>query len=117
MPTADALYRWNRTTGNDQYIVTIGLFQQIKGWELDGGFRHLQTISGGDIIYDPNNPSAIVYPRDAREINDSIEAGFSYTTSKWHIRYGFQSRTVFGGNNTDRTFWVGGSMDIPIGGK
>src|SRR3974377_559614 len=25
---ADGLYRWNRTTGNDQYITVIGLFQQ-----------------------------------------------------------------------------------------
>ena len=113
----DALYRWNRTTGNDQYIIAVGLFQQIKGWELDVGYRHMQTISGGDIIYDPNDPSAIDYPREVREINDSIEAGFSYTTSKRHFRYGFQSRTVFDGNNTDRAFWVGGSLDIPIGGK
>jgi len=113
----DALYRWNRTTGNDQYIVVLGLFQQIKGWELDVGYRHLQTISGGDIIYDPNNPSAIDYPRGVREINDSIEAGFSYTTSKHHFRYAFNTRTVFDGNNTDRAFWVGGSLDIPIGGK
>ena len=113
----DALYRWNRTTGNDQYIVAIGVFQQIKGWELDAGYRHLQTLSGGDIIYDPNDPASIVYPRDARENSDAFEAGFSYTTSKRHIRYGFHSRTVLDGNNSDRKFWVGGSVDIPIGGK
>ena len=113
----DALYRWNRTTGNDQYIVALGLFQQIKGWELDVGYRHLQTLSGGDIIYDLNDPAGIVYPRDVRENNDAFEAGFSYTTSKRHIRYGFHSLTVFDGNNSDRKFWVGGSIDIPIGGK
>jgi hypothetical protein len=112
----DALYRWNRTTGNDQYMVAVGLFQQIRGWELDVGYRHMQTISGGDIIYDPNNPSQIDYPRDVREINEAIEAGFSYTTSKHHFRYGFNTRTVFAGNNTDRKFWIGGSIDIPIGG-
>jgi hypothetical protein len=113
----DALYRWNRTTGNDQYITTLGLFQQIKQWELDAGYRHLQTLSGGDIhIPDPNDLSSLVYPRDTREIQDSIEAGFSYTTSKRHIRYGFHSRTVFNGNNTDSKFWVGGSVDIPFGG-
>jgi hypothetical protein len=118
---ADALYRWNRTTGNDQYMTTFGLFQQIKGWELDVGYRHLQTISGSDIVYpvDPANNGGldIIYPRDTREINDAIEAGFSYTTSKRHFRYGFHSRTVFAGNNTDRKFWVGGSVDIPFGGK
>lgn len=114
----DALYRWNRTTGNDQYITVIGLFQQIKGWELDVGYRHLQTLSGADITFtDPADPTTLVYPRDTRETQDAIEAGFSYTTAKRHIRYGFHSRTVFEGNNTDRKFWVGGSIDIPFGGK
>ncbi len=115
----DGLFRWNRTTANDQYFVVMGLFQQIKGWELDVGYRHLQSITGDDIVfgYDPANPGVIQYPRDLREINDSIEAGFSYTTSKRHIRYGFHSRTVFDGNNSDRKFWVGGSIDIPFGGK
>jgi len=114
----DALYRWNRTTGNDQYIAAVGLFQQIKGWELDVGYRRMQTISGTDISFaDPNDLSTIVYPRDPREINDAIEAGFSYTTSKRHWRYGFYSRTVLDGNNSDSKFWVGGSIDIPIGGK
>src|SRR5437016_3213071 len=72
----DVLYRWNRTTGNDQYIATLGLFQQIGNWELDAGYRHLQTISGGSISFDPNDPSGLVYPRDTREINNAIEAGF-----------------------------------------
>jgi hypothetical protein len=110
----DILYRWNKTTGNDQYIASIGLFQQIKRWELDVGYRHLQTLSGGDIFFDPNG--VIVYPRDVREINDAIEAGFSYTTPKRKFRYGFHCRSVFGGNNTDRKFWVGGSADFPFGG-
>jgi hypothetical protein len=111
----DALFRWNRTTGNDQYETAVGLFQQIKGWELDAGYRHLQSITGEDIVLNPDH--TIYYPRDLREINDSIEAGFSYTTSKRHIRYGFNSRIVFDGSNTDRAFWVGGSLDVPVGGK
>jgi len=116
----DLLYRWNRTTGNDQYIAAIGLFQQIKGWELDVGYRHLQTLSGSDIIYPvpaSNGDLTIIYPRDVREINDAIEAGFSYTTSKRHWRFGFHSLTVIGGNNSDKKFWIGGSVDIPFGGK
>jgi len=113
----DGLFRWNRTTGNDQYITVIGLFQQIKGWELDVGYRHLQTINGDDIVFDSSDPTSIVYPRELREINDSIEAGFSYTTSKKHLRWGFHSRTVFAGSNTDKKFWVGASLDIPFGGK
>ena len=40
---ADGLYRWNLTTGNDQFVTVVGLFQKIKGWELDVGYRHLQT--------------------------------------------------------------------------
>jgi hypothetical protein len=111
----DAYYRWNRTTGNDQYMTTIGLFQQIKGWELDVGYRHLQTISGGDIVLNADN--SVDYPRAVREISDAIEAGFSYTTSKHRIRYGFHTRTIFDGSNTDSKFWIGGSIDVPFGGK
>jgi len=111
----DGLFRWNRTTGNDEYMTVIGLFQQIKGWELALGYRHLQTISGGDVVL--NADQSVSYPRGVREINDSIEAGFSYTTSKQRIRYGFETRTIFDGSNTDRKFWFGGSIQIPFGGK
>jgi hypothetical protein len=108
----DVLYRWNRTTQNDQYITDIGLFQQIKGWELDLGYRHLQTLSGGDIVVTQNE--AILYPRDVRENNDAIDAGFSYTTSKRRLRYAFHARKVIDGNNTDSKFWVGGSLEMPF---
>jgi hypothetical protein len=113
----DALFRWNRTTANDQYIVAVGLFQQIKGWEIQAGYRHLGSTSGEDIVYDPNNPSAIYYPVSVRENNDSIEAGFSYTTSKRHWVYGFYSRTVLDGANSDGKFWFGGYLNVPFGGK
>ena len=72
---------------------------------------------GDDISFDPADPTSLVYPRDVREISDAIEAGFSYTTSKRHIRYGFHSRTIFDGNNTDRKFWLGGSIDLPFSPK
>jgi hypothetical protein len=81
------------------------------------GYRHMQTISGGNIQYDPANPQDLYYPRAPREINDSIEAGFSYTTSTRHWRYGFHTRTIFDGSNTDRKFWIGASIDIPFGGE
>jgi hypothetical protein len=114
----DALYRWNLTTENDNYIVAAGLYQKYRGWELDGGYRHLQTLSGSDIYFSTNGVlDSIVYPREVREISDSIQAGFSYTTSKLHWKYGFHSLVVFGGNNTDRKPWFGASLDIPIGGK
>ena len=116
----DSLYRWNRTTGNDQYIVAVGLFQQIKGWEVDLGYKHLQTLSGSDIIY-PVDPASngglnIIYPRDPRENYDALEFGFSYTTATRFWRYGFHLASVVDGNNTDSKLWVGGSIDIPFGG-
>ncbi len=114
----DALYRWNRTTGNDNYVIAVGLFQQIKGWELAVGYMHVQTLSGGDVEFAvPGDLSTIVYPRDVRENNDSIQAGFSYTTSKRFWRYGFHTRTIVDGNNSDSKFWIGGSIDIPFGGN
>jgi hypothetical protein len=115
----DALFRWNRTTGNDQFIGSFGFFQQIKGWELDAGYRRLQTLSGTDLIYDPNtgilstsgsDPNAF---SELREINDSIEAGFSYTTKR-HIKFSFYTRTVFDGNNSDQKFWIGGGIQMPF---
>ncbi len=111
----DGLYRWNRTTGNDQYILAAGLFQQIKGWEVDVGYKHLQTLSGSDILYPASNGGYnIIYPRDPRENYDALEFGFSYTTSKRHWRYAFQLSSVLDGNNTDSKLWVGGSVDIPF---
>jgi len=106
----DALFRWNRTTANDQYIVSAGLFQEIKGWELNAGFRHLGSTSGEDINLTPT----FYYPVAVRENNDAIEAGFNYTTSKRHWQYGFYTRTVVDGANSDGKFWFGGYINIPI---
>ena len=110
---ADSLFRWNRTSANDQYIVACGFFQEIKGWELNAGYRHLQTISGEDLRYDPVT-GCIDYPRAVRENNDAVEAGFSYTTLKRRIRYEFVTRTVFDGSNTDKKFWIGAGISVPL---
>ena len=111
----DVLFRWMRTTRADQYIGSVGLFQEINGWELNVGYRHLQSIAGDDLVLTPTPPTfTIAYPRAVRENSDAIEAGFSYTTSKWHIRYGFHSRTIFDGSNTDKKFWLGASIDVPF---
>lgn len=114
----DLLFRWVKTSRNDQFIGAVGFFQEIKGWELNVGYRHLQSISGDDITLTPNTAPAagftVTYPRAVRENNDAFEAGFSYTTSKRHIRYGFHSRTIFDGSNTDKKFWVGASIDVPF---
>jgi hypothetical protein len=115
----DGLFRYNRTIGNSQYIIAAGLFQEIKGWEVDFGYKHLQTLSGSDITYpvDPatHNGFNIIYPRDPRENYDAIEFGFSYVTLKRHFRYGFHLSSVVDGNNSDAKFFLGGSIDIPIG--
>ena len=111
----DLLYRWNMTTENDNYMIAVGLFQQIKGWELDAGYMHMQTVSGTDITFAaPGVLYTINYPRDVREITDSIQAGFSYTTSKRHWKYGFHANIVVDGNNSDNKPWFGASIEIPI---
>ena len=110
---ADGLFRWNKTSANDQYIVSVGFFQQIQRWELNAGYRHLGSISGNDIQYNPTT-HFIFYPRSVRENNDSIEAGFSYHTLKRQIRYGFYTRSVWDGSNTDRKFWVGAYVEVPF---
>ena len=114
----DLLYTWNMTTENNNYMIATGFFQQIKGWELDVGYMHMQTLSGTDITFGvPGALSTINYPKDVREIFDSIQAGFSYTTSKRHWRYAFHSTIVVDGNNSDNKPWFGGSIEIPFGGK
>ncbi|SPE61319.1 conserved hypothetical protein [Verrucomicrobia bacterium] len=114
----DVLYRWEHTLGNDQYIAAVGLFQQIKNWELDIAYRHMQAISGEDIVVGPpaggGAYNGITYPTDVREISDSIDAGFSYTTSKRHIRYAFHARKTFDGSNTDSPLWLGAYLDFPF---
>ena len=115
----DGWYRWMHTTGNDQYMLSGGLFQELGRWELDVGLRHLQATSGDDIVLIGNSVpyNGIVYKADTREISESVDAGFSYTTSKAHIRYGFHARKTFDGRNTDSKLWLGASIDIPFGGK
>ena len=121
----DALYRWEHTVGADQYMASVGLFQEIKNWEIDVGYRHLQTLSGEDIMLGPgpnsqgayNSPVTVGqnwYPTDVREISDSIDAGFNYTTTKKHWRFGFHARKTFDGSNTDSPLWLGASLDIPL---
>lgn len=108
----DAAFRWNRTTANDQLLLGVGFFHQIKGWELDVGYRRLHSTSGDDLkLYSDHS---IYYPRGVREIYDAVEAGFSYTTPKRRIRYGFWTRTVLDGSNTDAKFWLGGYVSVPF---
>jgi hypothetical protein len=109
----DSLFRWNHTSANDHYIVSVGLFQQLGHWELSGGYRHLGSINGDNIQYDQAT-RLIIYPRAVRENQDSIEAGFSYRTPKHQFRFGFYSRTVFDGVNTDKKFWLGGFLEMPF---
>jgi hypothetical protein len=122
----DFLYRWEHTSGADQYIASFGLLQEIKSWEVDVGYRHLQTLSGENIVLGPptpgisgtyNSPVTVGpnwYPTDVREISDSIDAGFSYTTPKHHLKWGFHARKTFDGSNTDSPLWLGASLQIPF---
>jgi len=114
---SDTFYRWEHTNGNDQYAAALGFFQKIAGWELDAGWRHLQATSGSDIVLDPPDGSApwssISYQTNVREISESLDAGFSYTT-RHNIRWAFHARKTFDGRNTDSKLWLGGSVDIPF---
>ncbi len=110
----DVLYRWMRTSGVDQYIAAVGLFQEIKGWTLSGGYRHLQCTSGVDI---GGSGTTITYSPEVREISDSVQAGFSYTTSRRKINYEFNIMKTFNGRNTSSAFWLGAFVDIPFGGR
>ena len=110
---ADGLFRWNRTTHNDHWIVSAGFFQQIKTWELTVGYRHLGSVDGDPVTFDPDT-RIINYPRAPKESNDAIEAGFSYITKKRGIQVGFYSRTVVDGANSDGKFWIGGYANFPF---
>src|SRR5664280_1032026 len=110
---SDALFRWNHTSANDLYIVSAGFFQTLRRWELDAGYRHLGSINGGDIGFDPTT-RLIDYPRAVRENQDSVEAGFSYRAKWQDLRLGFYSRTVMDGRNTDNKFWLGAFIELPL---
>ena len=110
----DGLFRWNKTSHNDHYILSAGFFQQIKNWELQAGYRRLGTVNGENIVLNPDN--SLYYPRAVRENSHAIEAGFNYTTTKRRIQLGFYTRTVVDGVNTDSKFWVGGYANFPFGG-
>jgi hypothetical protein len=111
----DTFYRWMRTSGVDQYMAAVGLFQEIKGWTLDVGYRHLQCLSGYDIEFVAGSP--MVYSPQVREIRDSLEAGFNYTTPVRHFKYAFNVSKTFDGSNTASDFWLSAFVDFPIGGK
>jgi hypothetical protein len=102
--------------GSDQYMGSIGLFQKISRWELDVGYRHLQVVGGKDLLLSGSQApfDGIVYPSDVREISESIDAGFSYTTVKHNIRLGFHARKILAGRNTDSKLWLGAWIDIPF---
>lgn len=110
----DALYRWNRTSGTDQYIVAAGFMQDIQRWTLNAGFRHLQCLSGEDI---GGSGTTIIYSPEVKEISEAFEAGFNYRTAKRKINYAFNIRKTFAGRNTADSFWLGAFVDFPFGGK
>ncbi|MCX8108989.1 MAG: transporter, partial [Verrucomicrobiae bacterium] len=109
----DAFYRWMKTTRDDQYAIAVGFLQEIKGWTINAGYRHFQQISGSNLQYHGLG-QPLEYSPEIREISDAIEAGFSYTTPKRSIRYGFHTRKTLDGSNTDAVLWISGYVEIPI---
>jgi hypothetical protein len=111
----DFFYRWMRSSGDDQYGVALGVFQEIKNWTISAGWRHQHQLSGDDLVFNGvGNP--ITYSPQIREISDSVEAGFSYRIPKWDVKLGFYCRKKFDGSNTDSAFSLGGFVEIPFGG-
>ena len=79
----------------------------------------MQTVNGTDLRYDPGTQTLSTSDGSnafsgLREISDSAEAGFSYTTPKRHIKFSFYTHAVFDGNNSDQKFWVGGGIAMPF---
>jgi hypothetical protein len=111
----DFLYRYLTTSGDDQYAVALGCFQEIKNWTISAGWRHFQCLSGYDLVINVGEP--LDYAPQAREITDTLEVGFSYRTPKRHFVYAFDIKKVFDGSNTDSAFYLGAHADFPIGGK
>ena len=111
----DALYRWMRTSGDDQYMISAGFFQEIKNWTLSAGYRHFQQLSGYDLTPVPLG-TPLIYSPQVREISDALEAGFQYVTPKSGYKLGFYARKTFDGRNTDSAFLVSTFVEFPFGG-
>lgn len=109
----EAGYRWMRTSGDDQYAVAFGFFQEIQSWMLNAGWRHLQQISGYNLAPVPVG-TPVHYSPQVREVSDAFEAGFSYTTLKRNWKWGFYTSKTFDGSNTDSRFMVSGYLEIPF---
>jgi hypothetical protein len=113
---ADAFYRWMRTSGEDQYAVAVGFFQEIKDWTLNAGWRHFQQLSGNDLNY-AGVGLPLAYSPQVREISDALEAGFRYRFPKHPVDLGFYTTKTFDGNNTASVFSLGGYLEFHFGGK
>ncbi|HUR46313.1 MAG TPA: transporter [Candidatus Saccharimonadales bacterium] len=112
----DVLYRWMRTSGDDQYMASFGFFQEVKNWTLSAGYRHFQQLSGYDLTPVPVG-SPLAYSPQVREISDAFEAGFQYVTPKSGYKLGFFTRKTFDGSNTDSAFLVSAFVEFPFGGS
>lgn len=110
----DTYYRWMRTSGDDQYLVAAGFFQEIQRWTLNVGYRHFQGLSGVDIGGAGNT---ITYSPQVKEISESIEAGFNYRTASQKYNYGFHMRKTLAGRNVNSALWLGFYVDFSFGGK
>lgn len=110
---ADTFYRWMRTSGDDQYMASVSFLQEIKRWRVNAGYRHFQQLSGYNLDF-RGLGQPLTYSPQVREISDSIEAGFSYTTGKRNVKYGFHTRKTVDGSNTESAFWLGGYVEVPF---
>jgi hypothetical protein len=105
-------FRWVRSGGNDQWFAAVGLFQHIKQFTLNVGFRHFANTGGEDI---GGTGTTFTYSRYIREIKEEIQGGVGYTTPKRHNHYQFYMGKVVDGRNTGAALTFGLYADFPIG--
>lgn len=106
-------YRAIRSGGPDQYFGTIGLAKQFRGVTLNAGYRHQQSLGGGDV---GGIGDTIIYTGEERELNDQAEVGIGYT-DKHERRWQFCFQHNFAGRNTGDKYVYGIYLTLPFGGK
>jgi opacity protein-like surface antigen len=104
-------FRDMRSGGNSQVFGSVGIFQDYKGFNFDGGYRQQQNTAGVDI---GGSDNTIVYSTNVKEYNQLYEVGFGYTNKKrQHFQF-YLSQNFNGKNTGDKTIY-GIYATLPFG--
>jgi hypothetical protein len=105
-------YRAIRSGGPDQYFGTVGVSQYFRGATLNAGYRHQQSLGGGDV---GGFGDMVEYTGEEREVNEQFEAGIGYTDQHAR-RWQFYFEHNFAGRNTGDKYVYGIYLTLPFGG-